>query len=258
MQLAGSHVLVTGGSRGIGRALASALAARGAQVTIVARKRAQLEAAAAEIGADWIEADLAAEDGLAGLVARAEERGPVDVLVNNAGLDAVGTLADADADGLRQLWNLNVIAPAELSRQALPGMIERGRGRLVFISSLSAEVALPGLTSYSATKAAVSQFADGLRTELAPTGVGVTLVELGAVGTELYETVRVNQDTARAFDRVHKLRMLRELTVDEVVTGVVKALEKDRGAVVLPRRGRTQYLMARAPQRISRLMRISG
>src|SRR3954447_20351909 len=166
--------MVTGGSRGIGRGLAEAFAQRGAKVTIVARTEGPLREAAEQIGADWIAADVATQSGLERI---AERAAGVDVLVNNAGYDAVGRFVDLDAEQLRQLWEINVIAPAELTRLLLPGMIERDSGRLVFISSLSAEVALPGLGAYSAAKAAVSQLAEGVRCELRDTGVDVTLVE---------------------------------------------------------------------------------
>ena len=254
MDLTGRHVLVTGGSRGIGRGLAEAFAERGAKVTIVARTEGPLREAAEQIGADWIAADVSDPGQLEGIIERA---GTVDVLVNNAGFDAVGRFTELSADQLRQLWDINVVAPAELTRQVLPGMTERGSGRVVFISSLSAEVALPGLGAYSAAKAAVSQLAEGVRADLRGSPVGVTLVELGAVSTDMYAGVRDNQDTAKAFDRVHRLQMLRELSVEEVVRGVVRAVERDRNSVVLPRRGRLQYSMARAPQRIARLMRFA-
>src|SRR4051794_22580236 len=179
--------MVTGGSRRIGRGVAEAFAQRGAQVTIVARTAGPLREAAEQMGADWIAADVASQSGLEQI---AEKAPSVDVLVNNAGYDAVGRFVELDADQLRQLWEINVIAPAELTRLLLPKMIERGSGRVVFLSSLSAEVALPGLGAYSAAKAAVSQLAEGLRPELRGTGVGVTLVELGAVSTEMYAGVR--------------------------------------------------------------------
>jgi short-subunit dehydrogenase len=254
LDLTGRHVLVTGGSRGIGRGLAEAFAQRGAKVTILARTEGPLREAAEQIGAEWIAADVADPGQLEKIGERA---GNVDVLVNNAGYDAVGRFTELSADELRQLWDINVVAPADLARQVLPGMIERSSGRIVFISSLSAEVALPGLGAYSAAKAAVSQLAEGVRADVRGTGVGVTLVELGAVATEMYAGVRDNEATAKAFDRVHRLQMLRELKVDEVVRAVVRAVERDRDAVVRPRRGRLQYSMARMPQRVARFMRFA-
>jgi short-subunit dehydrogenase len=167
-----------------------------------------------------------------------------------------GPFRDTSTDNLRRLIEVNVVAPAELTRQALDGMLERRFGRIVFMSSLSAEVALPGLVAYSATKAAISQLADGLRDELAGSGIGITLVEIGGAVTEMYETARSYKPTADGFDRAYKLGMLRELGADEVARAIAKAIERDRPSVVLPRRGRTQYAMARAPQAIARLVGI--
>ncbi len=253
MQLRDTHVLVTGASRGIGRSLASALAGSGARLTVVARGREALEAVAGETGAVALAADLSSPEQLEGLVERAEQltRAPVDVLVANAGVGTGGRYEEMSAEELRGLWSVNAVAVAELARQALPGMLSRRRGRLVFVSSLSAEVTLPGLTAYSASKAAVSQLADGLRSELRGTGVGTTLVELGPVTTDMYDLAHSHPPTAAGFDRARRLGLLRDLTPPEVAAAVVRAVERDRDTVVLPRRARLQWGLSRAPQRVS-------
>jgi short-subunit dehydrogenase len=251
MRLKDSHVVVTGGSRGIGVALGQAFTGAGARVTLVARESAALQAAADGIGATALAADLRDCDGVA---ARAEAIAPVDVLVHNAGLDAVGAFADLPPAALRDLISVNVLAPAELTRQALPAMLARGRGRIVFVSSLSAHITLPGLAAYSATKAAVSQLADGLRTELRGTGVGITLVELGAVRTDMYASIRGYPATDRAVGRTLALRVQRLLDVDEVASAVVRACRKDRYSVVRPRRMLPTALLARSPQRLGELV----
>jgi short-subunit dehydrogenase len=254
MELRERHVVVTGGSRGIGPAVAERFTAAGAKVTLVARSEADLATVAERIGASYLVADLLDLASLAGLVQRLEAIAPVDVLVNNAGLGSPGPLEEMTGTDLRDLYLLNALVPAELSRLAIPHLRARGSGRLVFISSLSAQVAMPGLTAYSATKAALSQFAEGLRRDLTGSGVGVTNVELGPVETAMYDEVTAYQPCADAFNRAIKLRVLAMLTPDQVADAVVKACRKDRLQVVLPRRAAMQAAVSHLPQRLANRM----
>jgi short-subunit dehydrogenase len=251
VDLTGRHVVVTGGSRGMGAAFGREFATAGARVTLLARGSADLERVAAQLRVGHLAADVANADGVA---ERLEAIAPVDVLINNAGLGTSGDLTDFSAPQLRQLYEVNALAPAELARQLLPGMRARARGRLVFVSSLSAQVALPGLTAYSATKAAVSQLAEGLRRDLRGTGVGVTNVELGPVDTGLYDEATSYEPCRDAFDRMLRIRMLRKLTVDEVADAVVRACGNDRDRVVLPRRAAAQVMASHMPQWIANRM----
>jgi short-subunit dehydrogenase len=248
MQLNDRHVVITGGSRGLGAAMGRAFTAAGAAVTLVARSEDQLKERAAEIGADYLVADLREPDGL---ISRIERAMPIDILVNNAGIDAIGPLSAMTAHDMRDLFAVNALAPAELTRQVVPGMIDRGRGRIVFVSSLSAQVAMPGLTAYSATKAATSQFAEGLRSELRGTPVGVTTVEVGPIATEMYDAINRYPPGRDAFGRMVRLGFLRVLSAEKLAAAVVKACRSDRGSVVLPRRARSQVMAARFPQRVA-------
>ena len=146
--LAGAHAVVTGASRSIGAALARELAGRGARVTVVARSEAPLKAVAAEIGGTAVVADLADPDAVTGLIARIEsEAGPVDVLVNNAAMAVIDRFVDQSAEGITASYALNVVAPMELCRQVLPGMLARSRGAVVSISSLCGVTAFPTLAT---------------------------------------------------------------------------------------------------------------
>ena len=137
MDLKGKRVLITGASRGIGESLAHAFAGAGAIVALVARSEDAIQTLAAELGGTAHPADLSDPTQVATLIQRVEdEAGPVDVLVNNAGLDAVGAFADAPSDELRQVTEVNYLAPAELCRQAIPRMLSRGSGRHQSISRL--------------------------------------------------------------------------------------------------------------------------
>src|SRR3954447_19053598 len=149
MQLPGRRVLVTGASRGIGAALAAAFAAAGADVVAAARDEARLSELVSRIGGTAIVADLTRPETVSGLI---DSEGPVDVLVNNAGLEDSAYLPEQDPAAIDAMVAVNVTGPIQLSRLATPGMLERGGGHIVNFSSLGGSGAFPGLAVYSATK----------------------------------------------------------------------------------------------------------
>jgi uncharacterized protein len=175
VQLGGSRVLLTGASGGIGQAIARALHALAAGVVLSGRRTDALDALRAELGAnaEVLAADLAAEAGPATL---AERAGAVDVLVANAGLPASGRLERFSPEEIDRALDVNLRAPIQLTRALVPGMVERGRGHVVFVSSLSGKVASARSALYSAAKFGLRGFAGGLREDLHGTGVGVTVV----------------------------------------------------------------------------------
>ena len=129
MQLDGRRVLVTGASRGIGAALASSFATAGARVALVARSEAPIAELAGSLGGRAYPADLADREQVRDLVARVEaEGGPIDVLVNNAGLEHAGDFARQSEEEVEATTAVNLVAAVQLSRQAVPGMLERGAG----------------------------------------------------------------------------------------------------------------------------------
>ncbi len=254
MQLDGAHVLVTGASRGIGRGLARALAAEGARITAVARSTGAIEELAAEVGGRALAADLSDRDTLRTLLARVEEvGGPVDVLVNNAGIDATGALADSDPGELERLVELNLLVPMELTRQALPGMIERGRGHVLNVSSLAGVAALPGMVAYATTKAALTHFTSGLRADLRGLPIGTTVVEVGLVPTDMRDAVLEHPPTAAAFRRLYRLGILTDTSLDRLCAQAVQAVAGDRRHVRLPRRAWGLSALAEAPRRMTEL-----
>lgn len=181
MRLRDRNVVVTGASSGIGRASAVLLAEKGARVWAVARSEGRLEELAdAHPGITPLVADVTLDADRAAVVAAA---GPVDVLVNNAGIGWLGRVEDMPAEKVRKLFELNVLGLVDLTQRVLPGMLERGRGHVVNVASVASWVALPPLTVYSATKFAVQGFSDGLRREVARRGVAVTTVNPGPVST---------------------------------------------------------------------------
>jgi len=181
MEIAARTALLTGATGGLGRAIAQGLAGAGATVVLSGRREEDLLALAASLpGADHrvIAADLA-EDGEAERLAAAAAG--VDILVANAGLPGAGWLAEFSAEEVKRALRVNLEAPMLLARALFPEMLERGSGHLVFVASLSGKAASPRTSIYSATKFGLRGFALGLRTDLAPRGIGVSLVSPGFV-----------------------------------------------------------------------------
>jgi NADP-dependent 3-hydroxy acid dehydrogenase YdfG len=175
--------LVTGASSGIGRAIAVRLAADGYAVLALARNREALARLADEKAAEPVVADLSDPASLD----RALQGRPVDVLVNNAGLlTTKGPFHEIPPEAIGPHVATNVTGPLHLTRLVLPGMVQRRRGHVVFITSIVARAPHPDLALYAATKACLAHFSDSLRCDLLGTGVRVTDVAPGRVETELY------------------------------------------------------------------------
>lgn len=255
MKLAGAHVLVTGASRGIGKAIAEAAAAKGARLSLVARNDVLVKEVANDLGGTPHVCDLADLDQLRGLIGRVEAAGgPIDVLVNNAGLDNIGPLESISEQMLADLLHVNLLAPLELSRQVVPGMVDRHSGHIVNVSSYAAATMFPGGVPYSASKAGLSHATEILRWELEGTGVDLTIVELGPIPTDMLDQVKDYRPTAAGFDRAYKLRLIHDIPASKVADHVVRAIEERRASVRLPIEARLFPLLRVAPQRLLRLL----
>jgi uncharacterized protein len=254
----GAHAVVTGASRGIGHQLARELAARGARVTVVARSAAPLKELADEIDGHAIAVDLADAESLSGLVARIEaESGPVDMLFNNAAVAVVDRLTDQSADDIRDSFMLNCVAPAELSRQVLPGMLARQRGRIANFASMAGITAMPTLSIYGATKAGLAQFSAALRRELRRTPVRVTLVQLGEVaGTEMMEVSRRSPTIAAISKRLARTHAMPNTTTATVARKVVDATAAGRHDCVVPARIHPIHAVRELPSRFNDVLLI--
>lgn len=181
MNLSGRKALLTGATGGLGRAIAHALAERGAQVALSARKQEALEELAAELpgsGHSVLAADLAEPDAAERLAAEATG---TEILIANAGLPAAGKLDEFSAEEVKRALGVNLEAPMLMARALYPAMVEAGSGHLVFVSSLSGKAASPRSSIYNATKFGLRGFALGLRADLIPRGVGVSIVSPGFV-----------------------------------------------------------------------------
>ncbi|HSJ17453.1 MAG TPA: SDR family NAD(P)-dependent oxidoreductase, partial [Solirubrobacterales bacterium] len=181
VELAGKTVLLSGATGGLGRAIAVALASRGATLVLSSRKQQALDELAGSLPGDGhrvVVADLAEPHAPERL---ASEAGSVDVLVANAGLPGTGKLGDFSSEELGRVLRVNLEAPIRLTHELLPAMQERGSGHLVFVSSLSGKAVSPRASLYSATKFGLRGFSLALREDLWKHGVGVSLVSPGFV-----------------------------------------------------------------------------
>ena len=185
IDLNGAVVCVTGGARGIGRATAAALAARGAHVWIGDLDLEEAERTAADIGARAAHLDVTDEKSVAGFHSAASESGPIDMLVNNAGIQYMGRFVDQKLAAYHREVAVNLIGVINGLHVFLPGMVDRNRGHIVNVASMAAKVTTPGISVYCATKYAVAALSRSLRAELADTAVTVTTVLPTAVHTEL-------------------------------------------------------------------------
>jgi short-subunit dehydrogenase len=180
--------LITGASSGLGAAFSRQLAARGHDVTLVARRVDRLEALARELRdsggtAQVLACDLARPAERRRLTDHLADR-EVDVLINNAGFGTAGRYLDASAKREREMVAVNVDAPVELCRALLPPMVERGTGAVLNVSSIAAFQPMPGMSLYGGTKAMLLSFSAALHAELAGSGVSVTVMCPGGIRTE--------------------------------------------------------------------------
>jgi NAD(P)-dependent dehydrogenase (short-subunit alcohol dehydrogenase family) len=179
--------LVTGGSSGIGLALAHALREDGYELTLAARRPEPLEAAAADLGAVAVPANLADAEECARIVAaHAEHHGGMDVLVNSAGIGIGGSFADLDDKRVGLQLDVNLRATLVVTRESLP-LLRASRGQIVTLASIAGTIPTPGLAIYGATKAALIAWTSSLNREEAEHGIRATAISPGFVATRMTE-----------------------------------------------------------------------
>lgn len=220
IDLRGSRALITGATGGIGQAIARRLAAEGVELVLSGRRLDVLEPLATELGATSIAAELGDIADVDRLMAAA---GPIDLLVANAALSASGDLLEYTPEQIDRNLTVNLHAPIIMTRTAAAGMVERGRGHIILIGSLSGKVASLDASLYNATKFGLRGFALGFRQDLAERGVGLSIVEPGFV-----------RDAGMFVKSGAKLPgSVRTVTPEQVASGVVKAVRRDRAEVVV-------------------------
>ncbi|MGZ4267962.1 MAG: SDR family NAD(P)-dependent oxidoreductase [Solirubrobacteraceae bacterium] len=220
MNVSGRTVLLTGATGGIGHAIARTLHAAGARLVLTGRRTEVLEALADETGARSVAVDLADADAVAALAA---EHVGSDVLVANAALPASGHLLDFDVAQIDRAIDVNLRAPMVLARVLGERMAAGGSGHIVFVSSLSGKVGAAGSSVYSATKFGLRGFAQGLREDLRPRGVGVGVVSPGFI-----------RDAGMLHESGAKLpRGVGTSSPEEVAAAVLRNIERDPGEIVV-------------------------
>jgi clavulanate-9-aldehyde reductase len=194
IDLTGQVVAITGASSGIGEATALAAAEAGAAVALAARRADRIEALAQRIAdgggrAIAVPTDVSQEDQAGAFIRRAkEELGRLDVVINNAGLMLLGPVPGADTDEWRRMVDVNLYGVLYTTHAALPILLDNdppARGHIVNVSSVAGRRASAGSGVYNATKFAVNAFSEALRQEVTAEGIRITLIEPGAVATEL-------------------------------------------------------------------------
>jgi len=219
-------VAVTGASSGIGEATALACASAGAAVALAARRADRIEALAARIEQNGgralaVTTDVGEEEQARAFVERAfSELGRLDVLVNNAGVMLLGPIAGAPTEEWRRMLHANVFGVLYCTHAALPLMAAQGSGHIVNVSSVAGRVARAGSGVYNLTKFGVGAFSESLRQEAVPLGVRVTVVEPGAVATELpgHNRPEVLEQMAKRFQGVTPL------SADDIANAVLYAI----------------------------------
>jgi uncharacterized protein len=238
MRIAGSNVLVTGASSGIGAAIAREMAARGGHLTLVARRREALEELAEQIsstgGKARVEpADLCRVEEVDALASRVLADGAIpDVLVNNAGAGRWLAIDETPPGEAAQMMALPYLAAFELTRALVPAMIERGSGRVVNMTSLSGFTYIPGATGYAVARWAMRAFSQQLREDLRGTGVGVTLMAPSEVDSPYFD----NNPGSR--ERIPRAVVMLggAVTCEDVARYTADAVERERNEVIVPRR----------------------
>jgi short-subunit dehydrogenase len=188
---------------------------------------------------------------LSALPALVDQVGPIDVLINNAGVSGVGWYGDRTLAEIDQVVTLNLLAPMHLCRLVLPGMLERGRGHIVSLSSMAAVFNPPGLTAYGASKAGLSHFMGGLRADYRDDPISFTTVTLGSVSTDM-------DDEARTYEPLRALAEKskgRDITpMDAFIKAVLEGIEKDKPEVRVPASMAPLAMLTNTPRKVGRLV----
>jgi short-subunit dehydrogenase len=250
MRLAGAVALITGASSGIGAATAASLARAGARLILTGRDEQRLAAVAARTGGLPLRADLAEPDGPDRLIESVlAHAGRIDLLICNAGAGWAGPIGDLPGQKAIELLAVNLLAPIQLARLVAPGMVQRGSGRMIFVSSIAGVTGVRHEAVYAASKAGLNYLAESLGYELAGTGAGVTVVLPGVVDTPFFGR------RGRPYDR----RVPTPIPPEQVARAIVTAAQRDQDVVYVPGWLRfPAWLHGTSPRTFRRLARRFG
>ncbi len=256
MKIAGTVSVISGASSGIGEATARRLAARGSRVIILARDAERLNQVAADINrangvAHAYPVDLGDAKALAATAARIiAEHGSPHILFNNAGAGRWLPLLETPADEAAAMMALPYLAAFNLTRELLPGMVTRGSGHIVNITSVASRLPWPGAVAYGAARAAMEAFTNALRSDIRGSGVTVTLANFGTVETKYWKSNPGSREHLPAI-----AASIRVLTQDEVAEAIVRGIERQQREIVQPGIFKLLFLLnALFPATTSRLL----
>jgi len=247
--LSGKVVAITGGARGIGKTTAQALVRKGCRVAIGDLDREPAERAAAELGGGTvaIELNVTDRDSFAAFLDEAERQlGPVDVLINNAGIMPVTPFEEETDDSIRRQLDINVYGVIVGTQLAVTRMKPRGRGHVVNVASSAGKAGVPGIATYSATKHAVVGLTEAVRAECRDAGIDLSYVMPITVNTQLIEGLRDQRGVKR-------------VEPEDVASEIVDALETGKVDVYVPRQLRASVVLGallprRAREAVGRFM----
>ncbi len=252
-------VWITGASSGIGRQLAVQLSAQGARTVLTARREDALRETRELCGGDGrsviVPGDLSDLDAIDALAATAEAAfGHLDMLILNAGISQRGLAVETEPAVVHSVNTVNFLAPVHIIRRVVPRMMERGRGRVVAVSSLSTRVPTPQRSAYTASKAALETYLTVLRRELMQSGVGVTVALPGFVRTEIsLNALNADGSPHGTLDPAQEKGMSPEVCARRIISGI----QQGRREILIPTDLRTRlglFLQRRAPALLDRLM----
>tara|TARA_Y100001978_G_scaffold179898_1_gene175034 strand:- start:322 stop:1071 length:750 start_codon:yes stop_codon:yes gene_type:complete len=227
--LNGKVALITGASSGIGEATAESLAALGAKVSLVARREDRLKALQEKIAGTGgealvVKADMSKQQDIIDAVAKTKDQwGRLDILVNNAGVMYLGPINGADTREWKSMVEVNLLGLMYCTHEALPIMIEQGSGHIVNISSVSGRVVTARSGVYNATKFGVGAFSEALRQEVYKRNIRVTIIEPGAVLTELSDHISHAESKERLKTWVAEMEAL---TSKDIANSIVYAVSQ--------------------------------
>lgn len=243
--------IVSGASRGIGRAVAVALAKTGVRVVALARSREALAAVTAEAReyapkstfavcdvSVWAEVQAATQHAL-------DRFGRIDIVVNNAGFGSYAPFLDANLQEFHDLMHVNYFGSLHLTRATLPTLLCQRSGHLVFVASVAGRIASPRHTGYCPTKFALVGFAESLAYEVAPSGIGITIVNPGTVDTDFF-----SRPSFSDFPKGPRKMMV---PAEDVARATVRAIERNRSEVFVPRALRLAYMIKVVAPRFFRI-----